>query len=74
VVAVDLSGGAAPRSGVERTGFAATYSRGLEIVMGRLVEHTLDQWTDPPMVLVRPYVERISMFAFNRSAYLIAEG
>lgn len=74
VVAVDLSSGAAPRTGVERTGFAATYSRGLEIVMGRMVEHTLREWDQPPMVLVRPNVERISMFAFNRTPYLIAEG
>jgi NTE family protein len=74
VVAVDLSSGSAARTGVERTGFAATYSRGLEIVMGRLVEHTLHEWTRPPMVLVRPSVERISMFTFNRTPYLIAEG
>jgi len=74
VVAVDLSSGAAPRTGVERTGFAATYTRGLEIVMGRMVEYTLREWDHPPMVLIRPNVERISMFAFSRTPYLIAEG
>jgi NTE family protein len=74
VIAVDLSGGNAVRQGIERTGFAATYSRGLELVMGRLVEHTLHQWTHPPMVLIRPSIDRIQMFAFNRTPYLIAEG
>jgi ferredoxin len=71
---VDLSSGNVVRQGIERTGFAATYTRGLEIVMGRLAERALEEWRDPPLVLVRPRVGQVSMFAFNRSAYLIAEG
>lgn len=74
VVAVDLTSGPVVREGVERTGFAATYARGFEIVMGRMAERAVEDWGNPPLVLVRPRVERVSMFAFNRSAFLIAEG
>lgn len=74
IVAVDVGGPRVERSGVERRGFVATYSRGLEIVMQTLAAEHLQDWSDPPVVLVRPRVERVSMFAFNRTPYLIAEG
>jgi NTE family protein len=74
LIAVDLTGGESVRTGVERLGFATVYSRGLELVMGRLVEHSLRDWTSPPLVLVRPAVRHVSMFAFNRTPFLIAEG
>lgn len=74
IVAVDVGGSGGQRHAIERQGFAATYTRGLEIVMQTLAEELLRDWTDPPVVLVRPRVERISMFAFNRTPYLIAEG
>lgn len=74
IIAVDLGGGRCHRHGVERTGFAATYSRGLELVMGRLVEESLADWEGPPTLLIRPAVERITMFTFNKTPYLIAEG
>jgi len=74
VIAVDLTSGSGAREGVERTGFAATYTRGLEIVMGRMAERAVEDWHQPPLVLVRPRVDRVSMFSFNRSAFLIAEG
>ncbi len=74
VIAVDLGGGHCHRTGVERTGFAATYSRGFELVMGRLVDSTLQTWDGPPLVLIRPGLERVSMFAFTKTPFLIAEG
>ncbi len=74
IIAVDVGGTEGERRGIERQGFAATYARGLEIVMQTLAEEMLREWTDPPIVLVRPRVEKISMFAFNRTPYLIAEG
>jgi NTE family protein len=74
IIAVDLSGGRSRRHGVERTGFAATYSRGLELVMGRLVEDVLLDWAGPPTILIRPAIERVTMFSFNKTPYLIAEG
>jgi NTE family protein len=74
VVAVDLGGGHSVRRGVERTGFASIYGRSLELVMGRMVEHTLAEWYGPALILVRPAVQRVQMFAFNRTPFLIAEG
>jgi NTE family protein len=74
IVAVDVGGSGGQRHAIERQGFAATYTRGLEIVMQTLAEELLQGWTGPPVILVRPRVERISMFAFNRTPYLIAEG
>jgi len=74
VIAVDVGAGGVERAGIERTGFATTYGRGIEIVMGRLAELTLHEWTTPPLVLIRPRVSRVAMFAFNRTAHLLAEG
>ena len=74
ILAVDVGGTRVERSGVERKGFVATYSRGLEIVMQTLAAEHLQDWSEPPVVLVRPRVERVSMFAFNRTPFLIAEG
>ena len=74
IIAVDVGGAGGRRHAIERQGFAATYTRGLEIVMNTLTEELLRDWTDPPVVLVHPRVERISMFAFNRTPYLVAEG
>ena len=74
IIAVDVGGAGGRRHAIERQGFAATYARGLEIVMNTLAEELMRDWADPPVVLVRPRVERISMFAFNRTPYLMAEG
>lgn len=74
IIAVDVGGAGGSRAGIERMGFAAIYTRGLEVVMHTLTAELLRDWSDPPIVLVRPRVERISMFAFNRTPYLIAEG
>jgi NTE family protein len=74
IIAVDIGGTRVERSGVDRKGFVSTYSRGLEIVMQTLAAEHLRDWSEPPVVLVRPRVERVSMFAFNRTPYLITEG
>ncbi|HET9514137.1 MAG TPA: patatin-like phospholipase family protein [Gemmatimonadales bacterium] len=74
VIAVDVGAGGIQRSGLERMGFAMTYGRGIEIVMGKLAELTLDDWGSPALVLIRPRVSNVSMFAFNRTPVLIAEG
>lgn len=74
IVAVDLGSSGVLRSDVEEAGFAATYVRGLEIVMQTLVSNTLATWTTPPVLLVRPRVERIPMFAFDQTADLLDEG
>ena len=74
IIAVDVGGTRVERKGVERKGFVATYSRGLEIVMQTLAAEHLSDWSEPPVVLVRPRVERVSMFAFNRTPFLLEEG
>ncbi|PYP41731.1 MAG: hypothetical protein DMD43_05485 [Gemmatimonadetes bacterium] len=74
IIAVDVGGARVERSGVERKGFVSTYSRGLEIVMQTLAGEDLRDWDGPPVILVRPRVERVSMFAFNRTPFLITEG
>lgn len=74
VIAVDVSGPGTSRRGVERTGFAAIYSRGLEIVMQSLISANLRDWQEVPLLMVRPRVQRLSMFVFNRTPWLIAEG
>lgn len=74
VIAVDVSGQGTLRRGIGRTGFASIYSRGLEIVMQSLISANLRDWDEVPLVLIRPKLERLSMFVFNRTPYLIAEG
>ena len=48
IVAVDVSASMALRSEVEKSGFATTYARGLEIVMQTMLERTLRLWRTPP--------------------------
>ncbi len=74
VVAIDVGGAGTTRRGVERLGFVATYARGLEIVMQSKVIEAARDWEHPPLVMVRPRVEHISMFAFNKTPFLISEG
>ncbi len=74
VLAVDVGSTSSLRSNVQDEGFAATYIRGLEIVMQTMMESRLRQWTAPPLVLVHPRVEHVSMFAFGHNRELIEEG
>lgn len=62
------------RERVEEQGFAATYIRGLEIVMQSQISTHLRRWEGPPLLLVEPRVEHISMFSFRHQAELLAEG
>ncbi|HLB53942.1 MAG TPA: patatin-like phospholipase family protein [Gemmatimonadales bacterium] len=74
IVAIDIGGTRVERQAVERKGFVTVYSRGLEIVMQTLASAHLRDWTIPPVILVRPQVARVSMFAFHRTPFLLAEG
>lgn len=62
------------RTDAEGQGFASTYIRGLEMVMQAQSADRLHAWHRPPLVLVQPRVGHISMFAFDRTDELIAEG
>lgn len=74
IVAVNVAANAIERSHIETQGFAATYIRGLEIVMQRQIEAQLRNWDGPPLVLITPKVEHISMFAFDRADELLDAG
>ncbi|MEP6572227.1 MAG: patatin-like phospholipase family protein [Gemmatimonadota bacterium] len=74
VIAVDVGSTTALRSEVQEEGFAATYIRGLEIVMQTMMVARLRNWTTPPLLLLHPRVEHVGMFAFNQSRELIEEG
>jgi NTE family protein len=74
IVAVNVAATSVRRQAHETEGFAATYIRGLEIVMQTQIEGQLRDWKGPPLVLVQPPVEHISMFAFDRTAELIEAG
>lgn len=74
IIAVNLSGGAHPATDVQEQGFAATYVRGLELVMFAQVAGALRAWDGPPLLLIEPRVEQISMFAFDRTEELLQEG
>ena len=74
IIGVDVSASMALRSEVEKSGFATTYARGLEIVMQTMLERTLRLWRTPPLLLVHPRVEDYPMFVFDRTQELMAEG
>jgi NTE family protein len=74
VLSVDVGATSSLRCNVQEEGFAATYIRGLEIVMQTMMESRLRQWTTPPLVLVHPRVEHVPMFAFGHNRELIEEG
>jgi NTE family protein len=74
VLAVDVGATTTLKTNVQDEGFAATYVRGLEIVMQTMMESRLRQWTAPPLVLVHPRVEHVSMFGFGHNRELIEEG
>jgi NTE family protein len=74
IVAVNVAATSVRRAAHETEGFAATYIRGLEIVMQTQIEGQLRDWKGPPLVLVQPRVEHISMFAFDRTEELIQAG
>jgi NTE family protein len=74
IVAVNVAATSVVRSTTETEGFAATYVRGLEIAMQTQIEVQLRDWQGPPLVLVQPRVEHISMFAFDRNEELLEAG
>jgi NTE family protein len=74
ILAINVAATSVLRSTLETQGFAATYSRGLEIVMQNQIESQLRDWKGPPLVLVQPRVEHISMFAFDKTEELIEAG
>ena len=74
VVAVNVAATSVERAAHETQGFAATYIRGLEIVMQAQIEGHLARWNGPPILLVEPRVAHVGMFSFYHTQELIDEG
>lgn len=74
IIAINVAATSAPRSRAETDGFAATYVRGLEIVMQTQIEGLLRDWAGPPLTLIEPRVAHIGMFSFTQTQELIDEG
>jgi NTE family protein len=74
IIAVNVAATSVERQGDELDGFAATYIRGLEVVMQTQIEANLRHWAGPPLVLLQPQVAHISMFAFDRTPELLEAG
>lgn len=74
ILAINLTEVSTARSREETAGFAATYIRGLEIVMQTQSQTSLEHWDGPPLLLVQPRVAHVSMFSFTQTDDLISEG
>ena len=74
IIAVNVAATSTPRTQAETDGFAATYVRGLEIVMQAQIEGLLRDWAGPPLTLIEPHVAHIGMFSFHQTQELIDEG
>ncbi len=74
IIAVDVGSTSSLRAEVQDEGFAATYIRGLEIVMQTMLDTRLEHWRDPPILMIHPRVEHVGMFAFDRNRELLEEG
>lgn len=74
VLAVDVGAASSLRRLVEKRGFATLYARAAEVMMQRLLESQIRGWRSPPLILVRPRLEQISLFSFAYKAEVLAEG
>ena len=74
IIAINVATTSLPRTLEETDGFAATYVRGLEIVMQTQIEGLLRDWSGPPLTLIEPKVAHVGMFSFTQTRELIDEG
>jgi NTE family protein len=75
VIAVDVGSAGADFGGLSpEQGIAAIHQRAAAIATAQLAVRTLQGWTGPPLVYVRPSVEGYSGFEFGATAYFIEEG
>lgn len=75
IIAVDVGIADVPHAaGAADQGFAAIFMRAATMMMHSMQQATLDSWTGPPMLLVRPKVSHINWFSFSHSEQLLEEG
>jgi NTE family protein len=75
VIAVDVGISDVPSAeGMGEQGFATVYMRAATLMMHTLQSRSLERWSGPPMLLVRPRVSHISWFSFHHTAQLLEAG
>ncbi|MEO7368754.1 MAG: patatin-like phospholipase family protein, partial [Gemmatimonadaceae bacterium] len=75
VIAVDTgSSSLVTEREIAHQGFTAIYMRAATTMMHALQLAPLEQWTGPPMILIRPRVSHIGWFSFSRTEELIDAG
>lgn len=74
LIAVDVGvamGNMPAATGIGASGFASVFMRAATIMMHAQQQDTLERWTNPPMLLVRPPVSHIGWFKFGHTEELI---
>jgi NTE family protein len=74
VIAADVSARGREALSVQTRGFISVYARAIEIGIQRMDEATLNRWTSPPLLLIRPKVWHIELLSFQQNAELIEAG
>lgn len=75
VIAVDTgSSSLITQKDIARHGFTAIYMRAATTMMHALQLGPLEQWTGPPMILIRPRVSHIGWFSFTDADELMDAG
>ncbi|MEP6508750.1 MAG: patatin-like phospholipase family protein [Gemmatimonadales bacterium] len=75
VIAVDTgSSSLVTEREIAHQGFTAIYMRAATTMMHALQLSPLEQWTGPPMILIRPRVSHIGWFSFSHTEELIHAG
>ena len=75
IIAVDVGIADVPiESGVAAQGFASIFLRAATIMMHEQQQYTLERWTTPPLLLVRPNVSHIGWFSFSHAEELMRLG
>lgn len=75
LIAVDVGiADVPPASGIASQGFASIFMRAATLMMHKQQQFALENWTLPPMLLVRPRVSHISWFSFSHTEELLRIG
>ena len=75
LIAVDVGIADVPlATGIAAQGFASIFMRAATMMMYKQQQSTLERWTTPPMLLVRPKVSHIGWFSFSHVEELLQMG
>lgn len=75
LIAVDVGIADVPMAtGIASQGFASIFMRAATMMMHEQQQHSLERWTSPPMLLIRPKVSHIGWFSFTHVEELLQRG